>query len=192
VEREVLFSGIGGQGVQFAASLLAHAAVAEGRHVQLFGSYGGMMRGGNTEATLIVADMPVAGPPTVGGAWSAILLHHAFWSGVRDRLNEDSILVANTTVIPGEETIGPWTAVGVPAGELAALVGNVTGAAMAALGGYAAATSLVSLDALLAELPKLLPARRSRHLAASQDLLRLGHGHVGALKTELCDAWRTP
>ena len=51
MERELLLTGIGGQGVQLAAQVLARAAIAEGRSVQMFGSYGGMMRGGNTEAT---------------------------------------------------------------------------------------------------------------------------------------------
>ena len=59
MEREVLLSGIGGQGVQLAAQVLAVAAVDEGRDVQLFGSYGGMMRGGNTDATLVLADSRV-------------------------------------------------------------------------------------------------------------------------------------
>jgi Pyruvate/2-oxoacid:ferredoxin oxidoreductase gamma subunit len=54
MEREILLTGIGGQGVQLAANVLAHAALDEGRDVQLFGSYGGMMRGGNTDAELVV------------------------------------------------------------------------------------------------------------------------------------------
>ena len=68
MEREILFTGIGGQGVQLAANVLAHAAMVEGRDVQLFGSYGGMMRGGNTDAELVVADGSIEAPPTVGGA----------------------------------------------------------------------------------------------------------------------------
>ena len=63
--ERLLLTGIGGQGIQLAAQVLARAALTEGREVQLFGSYGGMMRGGNTEATLVVADGPVEAPPTV-------------------------------------------------------------------------------------------------------------------------------
>ena len=58
MERELVMTGIGGQGIQLAAQVLARAALSEGRQVQLFGSYGGMMRGGNTEATVVVADGP--------------------------------------------------------------------------------------------------------------------------------------
>ena len=56
MERELLMSGIGGQGVQLAAEVLAPAAITDGLDVQVFGSYGGMMRGGNTEATVVLAD----------------------------------------------------------------------------------------------------------------------------------------
>ena len=69
-------TGIGGQGIQLAAQVLCRAALAEDRDVQLFGSYGGMMRGGNTDATIIVADGPVEAPPTVSRAWSALAMHH--------------------------------------------------------------------------------------------------------------------
>ena len=39
---------------RFAAA--PQGAVLDGREVMLFGSYGGMMRGGNTDATIVVGD----------------------------------------------------------------------------------------------------------------------------------------
>ena len=58
-ERELLITGIGGQGVQLAAQVVARAATLEGREVMFFGVYGGMMRGGNTDSTVVVADAPI-------------------------------------------------------------------------------------------------------------------------------------
>ena len=72
-------TGIGGQGVQLAAQVVARAAVLDGREVMLFGSYGGMMRGGNTDATVVVADGPVLAPP-VPPAGGRIVMHHDYWS----------------------------------------------------------------------------------------------------------------
>ena len=54
MEREVLLTGIGGQGVQLAAQVLARAAALEGKGVMLFGVYSGMMRGGNSDSTVVV------------------------------------------------------------------------------------------------------------------------------------------
>ena len=65
MERELLITGIGGQGVQLAAQVLARAATLEGREVMYLGLYGGMMRGGNTDSTVVVADAPILAPPVV-------------------------------------------------------------------------------------------------------------------------------
>ena len=65
IERELLITGIGGQGVQLAAQVIAQAATLEGRDVMFFGIYGGMMRGGNTDSTVVVADGPITAPPVV-------------------------------------------------------------------------------------------------------------------------------
>src|SRR4029077_5323711 len=85
-ERELLLTGIGGQGVQLAAQVIARAAVLEGRDVMLFGVYGGVMRGGNSDATVVVGDGPVQAPPIVSHAWSAIVLHPRYWAPLRVRL----------------------------------------------------------------------------------------------------------
>src|SRR5690606_19821427 len=92
VERELMVTGIGGQGVQLATQVLARAAMAEGREVMLFGSYGGMMRGGNTDTTLVIADGPITAPPVVPSTWSAILMHHDYWHPVRARLRSGSVV----------------------------------------------------------------------------------------------------
>ena len=101
MERELLLTGIGGQGVQLAAQVLARAAIAEGRSVQMFGSYGGMMRGGNTEATVVIADGAIEAPPTVAEAWSAIFMHHDFSEPTRAKLRPGSLVLVNTTVFEG-------------------------------------------------------------------------------------------
>ena len=86
MEREILLTGIGGQGVQLGAQVLARAAARENRGVILLGTYGGSMRGGPTDSTLIVADGDVVAPPIVSRARSAIAMHHAFWDPLRPKL----------------------------------------------------------------------------------------------------------
>src|SRR5262245_49232650 len=82
MERELMITGIGGQGVQLAAQVLARAAMLDGREVMYLGVYGGMMRGGNTDSTVVVADSPIEAPPVVSHTWSAIALHDEFWAPV--------------------------------------------------------------------------------------------------------------
>ncbi|NUU24578.1 MAG: 2-oxoacid:acceptor oxidoreductase family protein [Streptomycetaceae bacterium] len=184
MQREVLWTGIGGQGVQLATELLAAAAVAEGRHAMFFGSYGGMMRGGNSETTLVLGDRPVQSPPTIGSTWSALVLHPAHAAGTLAKLRPDGVLVLNTTLY-ADDVPHPGPVVRVPATELATAVGSANAVTMVALGAYAAATRIAGLDALTAVLPDVLPPYRHRHLAVNRAALRAGHDAT----EPLVDAW---
>jgi 2-oxoglutarate ferredoxin oxidoreductase subunit gamma len=180
VERELMMTGIGGQGIQLGAQVLAHAALAQGFEVQLFGSYGGMMRGGETEATVIVADGPIESPPTISRAWSAIVMHHEHSAPTLRRLRPDGMVLVNSTVV-GDALDPPpaaATVVGVAATELAGEVGSLMAASMVMLGAYAAVTGLVDLEALVDALPVTLPAYRRQHVPLNEAALRAGHAAV--------------
>ncbi|HEX4244010.1 MAG TPA: 2-oxoacid:acceptor oxidoreductase family protein, partial [Acidimicrobiales bacterium] len=149
MERELMMTGIGGQGVQLAAQILARAAVAEGRDVMLFGTYGGMMRGGNTDATLVVGDGPVETPPTIAHSWSAVVMHHEYWEPVHRRLRPGAVVLLNTTVFDVSVDWSPYRLVEVPASDVAVDVGYVQAASMVMIGAYAAATDMVRLGSLI-------------------------------------------
>ena len=174
MERELLLTGIGGQGIQLAAQVLARAAIAEGREVQMFGSYGGMMRGGNTEATVVMADGAIESPPTVADTWSAIFMHHDFSEPTRAKLRRGSLVLVNTTVFEGTFDTDEYQVVEVAATDLAVDLGNILTASMVMLGAYVAATDIVTLDAVDAAIAASLPAYRSQHVARNVAAVRAG------------------
>jgi Pyruvate/2-oxoacid:ferredoxin oxidoreductase gamma subunit len=189
VERELMMTGIGGQGIQLAALLLARAALADGREVQLFGSYGGMMRGGETEATVIVADGPIESPPTISRTWSAIVMHHEHAGPTCRRLLGDGVVLVNSTVVGdrvAELGLEAPTVVEVPATELAGEAGSLMAASMVMLGAYAAVTGLVGLGSLVSALPEALPSYRRQHVESNEAALRAGHDVVAP---GLAPAW---
>jgi len=189
VERQVLLTGIGGQGVQLAAQVLACAASAEGRDVQLFGSYGGMMRGGSTDATLVVADDMVESPPTVGSAWAALVLHHEYATPTLSRVRAGGIVLVNATVWEGALDRTNVRVVEVRASDLALDAGNVIAAAMVMLGALCTATRLVSLDALRDAARDSVPAYRTQHRELNERALEIG---AGALSGVVDEAWAAP
>jgi Pyruvate/2-oxoacid:ferredoxin oxidoreductase gamma subunit len=185
LERELLMTGIGGQGVQLAAQVVARAALAEGREVQVFGSYGGMMRGGNTDATVVVADGPIEAPPTVTSGWSAILVHPEFAQPTLERLRAGATVLVNSTVFAEP----PDGAIAVPATDLAVEAGNIVTASLVMVGAYAAVTGLVTLPSLLTAVAESLPPYRAHHLALNQRALDLGHGAAPPVRSP---AWGEP
>ncbi len=194
MERELLMTGIGGQGVQLAAQLIAKTATRYGRYAQLFGSYGGMMRGGNTDATLIIGLEPVQAPPMVGSAWSALVMHHEFAPATLARLRADGLLVLNTSVVT-PQLLAP-TAAGVrtaaiPASELAIELGSPAAATMVALGAFAAVTRILEIEQLVETLPEALPSYRRQHVAGNARALRAG-AEAAAGYGILDEAWPTP
>jgi Pyruvate/2-oxoacid:ferredoxin oxidoreductase gamma subunit len=176
-EREVLITGIGGQGVQLAAQVLAQAATLEGREVLIFGIYGGMMRGGNTDSTVIVADAPIEAPPVVAQSWSAIAMHDEFSEPVERRLRPGGLVLVNDATF-GRPLRDDVHATRLAATDLAATIGNPLGGAMVMVGAYAALTGLVGIDTTVDAMRACIPPYRQQHIAANERAIRLGAEQV--------------
>lgn len=180
MEREVMATGIGGQGIQLAADVLARAATAEGREVLMFGSYGGMMRGGNTDACLVIGDEPIAAPPVPAAAWAAVVMHHEHAPPMLAKLRADGVAFVNISVVEGELDTGAAARVDLAATDIAVEVGNIICASLVMTGALAAATGLVTLPALVDAVAAALPPYRQQHVALNQDALRAGFAAVPA------------
>lgn len=175
-ELPVLLTGIGGQGIQLAARVLAEAAVIEGREVQLFASYGGMMRGGRTDATVVVADGPIDAPPVVARAFAVIGLHPDHLADPLSRLGNPGVALLNAALIDEGEWPTPDDVIRVdlPLTTIAQEVGNPMAGALVGVGAFAVATRLVGLDSLRAAVEVALPPYRQQHIASSIAALEAG------------------
>jgi len=180
MQVEVVLTGIGGQGVQLCAKTLAMAATAEGRQALLSAHYGGEMRGGQTEASVVVADRDLRSVPILAATWSAFVMHPKYWPGVEERLRPGGVVVANSTVVGDLDAEG-YRVFPVPAGDLAVALGASMSAGFVLLGAYNAITGMVGLDALIDAMRELVPPYRTQHLAANEAALRAGHDAVTTL-----------
>jgi Pyruvate/2-oxoacid:ferredoxin oxidoreductase gamma subunit len=174
VEREILLTGIGGQGVQLAAQVIARAALREGRHVMALGTYGGTMRGGDTSSTLIVGSDPISSPPVVARSWAGIGAHPRRWEGLRAKLRGDGLAVWDADLFGEATDPGAARALPVPATSLAAALGAPQAAALVLVGALAGASALVGLDALVAAMEESLPPYRRQHVPKNAEALRAG------------------
>jgi 2-oxoglutarate ferredoxin oxidoreductase subunit gamma len=178
--RDVILTGIGGQGIQLCAKVLAHAAVADGRHVMLSSYFGGEMRGGRTEATVVVRDGPIVGmPPIVPRLEAMIVLHPAFLADATPRLTDDPLVIADAwtwpdpSAAPSRDT-APARVVRIPAREIAADLGAPVAAGLALVGAFAELTGVASPTALDAAVHALVPAHRAAALHANLAALVAG------------------
>jgi 2-oxoglutarate ferredoxin oxidoreductase subunit gamma len=171
--KDVILTGIGGQGIQLCAKVLALAAAADGRHVMLSSYFGGEMRGGRTEATVVTRDVPIVGlPPIVPRLDAAIVLHPAFLSDAFPRLAPDPLIVTDHWAWEGIEHDG--RVVRIPARERAADLGAPVAAGLVLVGAFAAITGAASETALASAVGELVPPHRTAALQADLGALVAG------------------
>ena len=177
MEREVLLTGIGGQGVQLSAQVLARAAAIEDRQVMLFGVYGGVMRGGNTDATVVVGDGPLQAPPLISRTWAAIAMHDEFWPDIADKVRDGGVVFVNDSSFesPLEDRYAVFR---VPATAKAIEMGNELAQSMVMVGAFVSVTDLVSLDAAVEAMRESIPPYRQQHIAFNETALRAGYDLV--------------
>jgi 2-oxoacid:acceptor oxidoreductase gamma subunit (pyruvate/2-ketoisovalerate family) len=181
VEREILFTGVGGQGVQIASKTLATAAINEGRQVMLVPRYGGGMRGGMTNAEVTIGDRALRALPVATSAWSAYVMDPTFFSTIQPNLVDGAVVVVNSSLFTGAVDVPGANVFEVAASDVAAELGNPMTAGFVLLGAYVAVTGLVSLDSAIVAMRELVPAYRTQHLEANGRALRAGAAAVPAL-----------
>lgn len=181
IEREVLWTGIGGQGVQLAAKILALAATYDGREVMSLGTYGGTMRGGNTDATIVVADGPITSPPMVSHAWSAVIVHPRYFEPIRPKLRAGGLVVVDGDLLDEPLPETPAELISIAATTIAREVDAPKAAALILLGAFAGATGIVSAEALDKALAASLPSYRSQFLETNQRAIAAGFAALPAL-----------
>src|SRR5439155_26568564 len=113
-------------------------------------------------ATIVLSDGPVETPPTVGHAWSAIVMHDQFAAPIYAKLIDGSMAVVNSDVCSSRPDPSRTTVVEVHANEIADRIGNRVAASLVLVGAYAAATGLVALESLTGAISESLPSYRQK------------------------------
>ena len=180
-EREVLLTGIGGQGVQLAAKVLALAATFEDLEVMSLGTYGGTMRGGNTDATVVIGRQPIVSPPIVSRAWSAIVVHPRYFEAIERKLRDDGMIIVDADLLEEALPTARAEVLAVDATTRARDVDAPKAAALVLLGAFVAATGIVSAHAIERALEASLPSYRRQTLDSNLRALHAGREAVESL-----------
>ena len=132
-----------------------------------------MMRGGNTDSTVVIADAPIESPPVVSRAWSAIGLHDEFWAPIEPKLRPGGVVIVNDTTFHHEIAVDV-AVYRIKATEIAADLGNPLGGSMVIVSAYCGLTGAVGIEALVAAMRDSIPSYRQQHIASNERALRAG------------------
>ena len=172
--QEMIFAGFGGQGVLSMGSILAYAAMKEGKDVTWYPSYGPEMRGGTANCTVNISDLPISSP-VVNEYDLAVVLNLPSLKKFESRTKKGGILIWENTIIKEPPERDDIQVYGVPAVEKASHeLKNVKVMNMIMLGALVTLNQIVKTDSLMKALADTLPERYHHLLPLNQKALELG------------------
>jgi 2-oxoglutarate ferredoxin oxidoreductase subunit gamma len=154
MQKEIIISGFGGQGVLFAGQVIAYAAMDSGKQVTWIPSYGPEMRGGTANCTVVIADHEI-GSPLVKNPPLVIALNLPSYDKYEPMTQAGGTLVVNQSMVDRGAKRTDINTVFIAANELAAL-------------------PEVTIETISAALKAHLPARHQHLLPKNYEALRRG------------------
>ena len=169
-----MLTGVGGQGIQLTAKTLAMAAVDEGRQAMLLGHYAGSMRGGQTDASIVVSDGRLRTLPILPATWSAFVMHPDYWPDTREKVRQGGVVVANSSLVDADLGRPDCRIFMIPASDMATKMGAPMSAAYVLLGAYCTITGMAGVEALVRAMKQIVPPYRTQHIATNEAAIRAG------------------
>lgn len=124
MEKSVLMGGFGGQGVQTCGKLLIKAANEEDKIATFYSEYGGVMRGGTSNCTIITSDEEI-GAPNIKIVNNVVAFNIPSFNKFEPRVLPGGTMVVNSTLIDKEMyKRDDITYVEIPATELSQQLGS--------------------------------------------------------------------
>ena len=173
MHESVIMSGFGGQGILLMGQLLCYAGMHEGRKVTWMPSYGPEMRGGTANCTVMISSERV-GSPVTQFPQSLVAMNKASLDKFENAIQPEGFLVINSSLVDRDPVRTDIRFIKVPANQIAEEAGTLQVTNMAALGAYVAGRGVVSLDAVIIALRRMIPEHRKQMLAVNEEALRRG------------------
>ena len=172
--QEMIFAGFGGQGVLSMGTLLAYAAMKEGKEVSWMPSYGPEMRGGTANCIVNISDQSISSP-IVSEYDVAVVLNQPSLRKFESRIKPGGILIWESTNIKKPPSRTDIDIYALPAIEKATHeLKNVKVMNMLVLGALININGIVKKESLLIALKETLPKRHHHLIPLNEKAIELG------------------
>lgn len=172
--KEMVFAGFGGQGILSMGTLMAYAAMKEGKEISWMPSYGPEMRGGTANCMVNIGDDPISSPIVteydIAAVFNLPSLHK-----FEPKVKKGGILVWESSTIKEKPTRRDIDIHALPAIEKATKeLKNVKVMNMIVLGALARLTGMVRRESLVIALKDTLPKRHHHLIPLNEKAIELG------------------
>lgn len=173
MNKEMIFSGFGGQGVMLMGQIIAYAGMMEGQQVSWFPAYGPEMRGGTANCSVIIGD-ELVGTPIVTEPSIVVAMNLPSLDKFEPMLMPGGALLINNSLIergPHRTDVKPFL---VPCNDIAKELGNPKVANMVMVGAIVAASGSVSIESVLNILSKKIFKNKPQVMPLNEQAIRRG------------------
>jgi 2-oxoglutarate ferredoxin oxidoreductase subunit gamma len=170
---KTIFAGFGGQGVLSMGLNLAQAAMAEGKNVTYWPSYGVEVRGGTANCTVAISDEEIASPVASAPEF-LVAMNQPSVLRFQNQVESGGVLFVNCTLVETEISRGDIEVIRVPAGDIADKLGSPKSANMVMLGAFIKKSNLVSVAAIIEEFKNTLK-NKEQLIAVNEKALMAGY-----------------
>ncbi len=170
----MIFAGFGGQGVLSMGTLLAYAAMKEGKEVSWMPSYGPEMRGGTANCIVNISDQPISSP-IVSEYDVAVVLNQPSLRKFESRVKGGGILIWESTNIKNPPSRTDIDIYPIPAVEKATNeLKNLRVMNMLLLGSLVKINNIVKKESLMIALKETLPERYHNLIPLNEKAITIG------------------
>lgn len=172
--QEIIFAGIGGQGVLFMGTVLANTAVSEGKEVIWRPSFKGIMRGAISNCIVNISDKPIS-TPIVDQYDILVALTGLALKTFESQVRQDGILLWESTKIKEPPTRTDIQIFGLPAYKIAGdELNNIKVMNMIMLGALIKIAPIVKKESILYALRQELSGKDSELLSLNEKAFKIG------------------
>ncbi len=182
LEKSIIISGSGGQGILLFGRLIAHTLMIEGKNVTYFPSYGAEIRGGTANCSVIVSD-DLIGSPLVINPDILIVFNCPSLERFLPRLQREGVLFYDSSLITSDgcdrlsvvDETSDFHSFGVEASGKAAGLGSIRYANMVMFGALLRKTVISDLSKAEKGLRALVSERHRALIPGNLEAIKVGY-----------------
>lgn len=174
MKYELLFSGIGGQGVITLGETLCDAAIKAGFNVTFVPFYGQEKRGGRTMCNIVISDGMES--PIISAADIMLIFDERSLGDYQGMMAEDGTLILNSSMIDMEPNCMCGSVYKIPFYDIAQKLGNSKTANVVAMGYIAKLLPMIPYEIIAAEVEKSF-AKKPKLIPINLEALKRGYDY---------------
>lgn len=175
MKQEMLFSGIGGQGIMLLGETLCNIAGEAGYNVTFAPFYGQEKRGGRTMCNVVISDTMES--PIISEAKLMLVMDERSLNDFEDLVAvDDGVLLVNSSMIDKKPVRTDIKVKNYPFYDIATEIGNPKSANIVALGAIMKHLPLLSKELAIKEIKKAF-ARKPQFIESNLEAFEAGYNY---------------